>query len=79
MRKFMLFLIISIFCVVTNAHSSDEAKDSQIVNEFARLHPNSITEEVDIYYSAVNNLSKEWLCTTCSALCFCYYIPINTK
>ena len=36
MRKFMLFLIISIFCVVTNAHSSDEAKgDSQIVNEFA--------------------------------------------
>ena len=54
MRKLMLVLIISVFCFVSNAFAGDEAKgDGQIVNEFAGLHPNSITEEVDIYYSAV--------------------------
>ena len=54
MRKLMLVLIISVFCFVTNAYAGDEANgDGQIVNEFAGLHPNSITEEVDIYYSAV--------------------------
>ena len=54
MRKLMLVLIISVFCFVTNAFAGDEAKgDGQIVNEFAGLHPNSITEEVDKYYSAV--------------------------
>ena len=53
MRKFMLFLIISIFCVVKKHAGETKQTSSQIVNEFAGLHPNSITEEVDIYYSAV--------------------------
>ena len=54
MRNFILVLIISIFYFGTNAHAGDHAKDDgQIVNEFAELHPNSITEEVDVYYSAV--------------------------
>ena len=52
-----------IFYFGTNAHAGDHAKgDGQIVNEFAELHPNSITEEVDEYYSAVTKkiFSGSW-------------------
>ena len=54
MRDFIFVLIISVFMFEASAYADEHAKgDAQIVNEFAELHPKSITQEVDTYYSAV--------------------------
>ena len=54
MKNFICFLVISVFILGTNAYADDHAPGgTKIVNEFAQLHPKSITQEVDTYYSAV--------------------------
>jgi hypothetical protein len=46
MRDFIFVLIISVFMFEASAYADEHAKgDAQIVNEFAELHPKSITQK----------------------------------